>query len=154
MYMSSPGCSPLGPEPVIPAMWKYPFATFMLDQVCGGASATLGDRIVFMLKGPSCKRIRSERGCHVVWTFPSNSSWRLSSQLATRKRIVPRASRWKMGRVCVRAVIGGISASGQTETRVLRRKHVRSAAGSGNVHDRPLCAPKAVIDPKSDFDPG
>src|SRR6478672_11783673 len=71
MYMSSPGCSPLGPEPVIPAMWKYPFATFMLDQVCGGASATLGDRIVFMLKGPSCKRIRSERGCHVVWTFPS-----------------------------------------------------------------------------------
>src|SRR4026208_1925443 len=52
MYMSSPGCSPLGPEPVIPAMWKYPFATFMLDQVCGGASATLGDRIGFMIKGP------------------------------------------------------------------------------------------------------
>jgi hypothetical protein len=42
---------PLGPEPVIPAMWKYPFTTFMLDQVCGGASATFGERIVFMLKG-------------------------------------------------------------------------------------------------------
>src|SRR4051794_12280680 len=55
MYMSSPGCSPLGPEPVIPAMWKNPFATFMLEQVCGGASATLGDRIVFMHKGPSCE---------------------------------------------------------------------------------------------------
>jgi hypothetical protein len=27
----------------------------MLDQVCGGASATFGDWIVFMLKVPSCE---------------------------------------------------------------------------------------------------
>ena len=41
----------VGPRAGHPAMWKYPFTTFMLDQVCGGASATLGERIVFMLKG-------------------------------------------------------------------------------------------------------
>src|SRR5689334_6414526 len=78
MYMSSPGCSPLGPEPVMPAMWKCPFTTFMLDQVCGGASATLGERIVFMRKGLLCeagsKQVRIPRHLDLP---AQNSLWRL-----------------------------------------------------------------------------
>src|SRR5262249_12579843 len=86
MYMSSPGCSPFGPEPVIPAMWKYPFTTFMLDQVCGGASATLGERIVFMLRGLLCEAGSKRARVHALLARRANHLRSSATGVKSQKR--------------------------------------------------------------------
>ena len=63
------------------------------------------------------KRVRSERGCHVIWTFPPKRFVAAVLQLATRKQIYHAHRDCKRNRVWVRAVIeGGMSASGQKPT--------------------------------------
>jgi hypothetical protein len=82
----------------------------MLDQVCGGASATLGDRIVFMIKvQPGSGFEASEDAMSSGPLHPNSRTG--CTPLATRKRILPYASRWQMGPSWVGAVFeGGMSA--------------------------------------------
>ena len=76
--------------------------------------------------------------------FRPNSSWRLSSQLATRNGSYHARRDGKWGRVWVRAVIeGSMSALGQTETRALRRSmSVLPPGADMSMTDR--FAPEAV----------
>ena len=84
------------------------------------------------------KRIRSERGCHVVWTFLSKQF--VAVVLPTRDAQADRTTRVAMvngGRVCVRAVIGGsMSASSRSgHSQIRRNSDVRYCPHNGVKSD-------------------
>jgi hypothetical protein len=107
-------------------MWKYPFATFMLDQVCGGASATLGDRIVFMIKVPPGSGFEvSVMPCRLDLYIQTVRTGRDAQAYPTIRVAMANGADW----------VGAVFEGGMSALRKLRPE-----PGSRHVHDRPLCA--------------